>query len=141
MSKQRSRLAAANVNGPIMISIGNEMKIGKFLELNPGVPSELMFGDDSLDFAAYKTAGFGRIGEVTPPTKLKAPDGVPWLKYIANVAALSPMDNVKLGEIPEGVTRLGGTFVIDGDDVLYGWSDGVPGDEPPIEDVMRAAGA
>mmetsp|Transcript_22027 Transcript_22027/g.64967 ORF Transcript_22027/g.64967 Transcript_22027/m.64967 type:complete len:125 (+) Transcript_22027:291-665(+) len=124
-----------------MVSIGNEMKINKFLELNPEVPRDLLYGDDSADFSAYNTAGFGRIGEVTPPTKLSAPKGVPWLKYMANVAALSPMDNVKFGEIPEGVTRLGGTFVIEGDKVTYGWSDAVPGDEPPIEDVVRAAGA
>ena len=40
-------------------------------------------------------------------------------------------------EFPEGVKRLGGTFVIDGDDVIYQWNDRIPGDNPDLDDVMQ----
>mmetsp|Transcript_19141 Transcript_19141/g.51523 ORF Transcript_19141/g.51523 Transcript_19141/m.51523 type:complete len:142 (+) Transcript_19141:252-677(+) len=141
MAKTRSRLAAADVQGPVMVSIGNEMKLNTFLDANPEIPRDILFGDTTEDFAAYNSAGFGKIGEVTPPTQFNAPQGLDFFKYMTTVAKVSPTDNVKFGEFPEGVLRLGGTFVIDGDKVTFGWSDAIPGDEPEIETVMKAAGA
>jgi hypothetical protein len=46
---------------------------------------------------------------------------------------------MKLGEIPEGVLRLGGTFVMNGDQIIYRWSDRLPGDHPDIEEVLQIA--
>ena len=48
---------------------------------------------------------------------------------------LSPIEEGKPG-LPEGVLRLGGTFVIDGSQVLYQHSDKVPGDHPDLEAVL-----
>jgi|TARA_B100001142_G_scaffold227588_1_gene225698 hypothetical protein len=44
----------------------------------------------------------------------------------------------KLTGVPEGVLRLGGTFVIDGEDVVYAHRENLPGMSPKIEDVATA---
>ena len=44
---------------------------------------------------------------------------------------------MKFGEVPEGVLRTGGTFVIQGQNVLYQWTDTVPGNHPVIEEVVQ----
>ena len=46
---------------------------------------------------------------------------------------------MKFGEIPEGVLRLGGTFVVSGNDIVYRWSDRLPGDHPDIQQVLDTA--
>lgn len=46
---------------------------------------------------------------------------------------------MKLGEIPEGVLWTGGTFVVQGDEVIYQWTDTLPGNHPVIEDVIKQA--
>jgi hypothetical protein len=46
---------------------------------------------------------------------------------------------MKFGEVPEGVLRLGGTFVVKGDKVLYQWNDRLPGDHPDIQEVLEIA--
>lgn len=61
-----------------------------------------------------------------------------WWKYFANALELSPIEEGAKG-IPEGVKRLGGTFVVSGDEVLYQWSDIVPGDTPEPDDVFKIA--
>lgn len=118
----------------------------RFLDLNPLVPRRSLYVDDSPDFAAYATAGFGKIGDnddlKMSDIQMKAPQlgfgG--WWRYLTNVAALSPVpSDLKFGQVPEGVLRLGGTFVIDGDEVLYAHADSFPGDHPAIADVLRAA--
>mmetsp|Transcript_32126 Transcript_32126/g.108146 ORF Transcript_32126/g.108146 Transcript_32126/m.108146 type:complete len:134 (+) Transcript_32126:463-864(+) len=119
----------------------------RFLSLNPLVSRQALFVDDSENFEAYTKAGFGKIGEGAAPPggapKLKAPQlGGPqgWWRYLTNVAALSPVPaGLKFGQVPEGVLRLGGTFVIDGDKVLYAHADSFPGDHPAIADVLRAS--
>lgn len=40
---------------------------------------------------------------------------------------------------PEGVRQVGGTFVVNGNDVVYQWNDRVPGDHPNIDVVMAVA--
>ena len=98
---------------------------------------------DGYDFDAYNSVGFGSLGESmnisASDVKMTAPElggfgG--WWKYISNVVSLSPVEPGKSG-IPEGVKRLGGTFVVKGDDVVYQWNDKVPGDHPDLNDVMK----
>jgi len=65
-----------------------------------------------------------------------------WWKYFTNVVKISPIPKdggMKLGDVPEGVLRLGGTFVIKDDDVVYQWSDRLPGDHPVVQDVFDIA--
>ena len=88
-------------------------KMNKFLDINPMVPRERLFVDDSPTFAAYASAGFKNIGEdqktsLADATKLTAPrlSAGAWRRYLTNVASLSPVpDGLKFGEVPEGVLR------------------------------------
>ena len=120
------------------------VKQRKFLELNPNVPEERIFVDNSKTFEAYKAVGFGKLTDADASTKPKMkPPGFSvkeWWKYITNVVALSPIDpNEKLTGPPEGVLRLGGTFVLKGTDIVYAWADALPGAHPDPEDVVQAA--
>lgn len=119
----------------------------KFLDLNPLVPIERLFCDDSPTFEAYASAGFRNIGEATSDvadaTRLTAPrlSAGAWWRYLTNVASLSPVPKgLEFGEIPEGVLRLGGTFVVDSEAVRFAHADKFPGDHPAIAEVLRAAG-
>jgi hypothetical protein len=49
--------------------------LAKFLELNPNVPRELAFVDDSPTFDAYMAAGFGMLGDSVPDVKMPKPPG------------------------------------------------------------------
>merc|ERR1712070_344920 len=63
-----------------------------------------------------------------------------WLNYAATAAKVAPIPkDMKFGEIPEGVLRLGGTFVIKGNEIVYRWSDRLPGDHPDIDKVLGIA--
>jgi len=116
------------------------------LELNPFIPRDQIFVD-GYDFTAYKEAGFGRFDEqdkeVVKQVSLTAPDlgGVgEWWKYLSNSMKVAPIpEDMKFGEIPEGVLRLGGTFVVNDDDIVYQWSDRLPGDHPDIANVLSVA--
>ena len=44
--------------------------------------------------------------------------------------------DMKFGEIPEGVLRLGGTVGIVGETIKFFYEDGVPGDYPEPKDVL-----
>lgn len=115
--------------------------LNKFLELNPTVPRTLAFVDD-YKFGAYKAVGIGSFEFGQPMEggiKLAKPkiDGFGgWWSYLTNAAKLAPLEEGKPG-LPEGVKRLGGTFVVKGDDIVYQWYDKVPGDQPDLEDVMK----
>uniref|UniRef100_A0A7S2CC10 Uncharacterized protein n=1 Tax=Florenciella parvula TaxID=236787 RepID=A0A7S2CC10_9STRA len=137
-------MKSAGVAGPFFISIGDAEKLNKFLDLNPKVPRDSAFVD-GYDFTAYEAAGFGKLDGSDPDAakgaKLAAPNLSmgDWFKYTTNVMALSPVPkDLKFGEIPEGVLRLGGTFVVDGNEVVYQWSDKIPGDYPAVDDVLQA---
>mmetsp|Transcript_13483 Transcript_13483/g.17036 ORF Transcript_13483/g.17036 Transcript_13483/m.17036 type:complete len:123 (+) Transcript_13483:514-882(+) len=104
-----------------------------------------MFVDD-YDFGAYKAVGFKSFTEVDKETvkgvKMSAPElsFKQWLSYAGNVGKVSPIPkDMKFGEVPEGVLRLGGTFVVSGQDVVYQWSDRIPGDHPDIDEVVSIA--
>lgn len=140
---------SSEIAGPIFISIGDEEKLGVFLDKNPKVPRESAFVD-GYDFDAYKTAGFGRFDEQDQDDakaamkNMKAPElegGIKgWWNYLSSAGKVSPIPKyMKFGEVPEGVLRLGGTFVVKGDKILYRWSDRVPGDHPNIEEVIEIA--
>lgn len=129
--------------GLAFISLGDSSKLKSFLDLNPDVPRQLCFVDDSREFLAYEAAGFGKIGSEAMPKSGLRPPGLSlsqWFKYLINVLKLSPIrKDAKLGEFPEGVLRLGGTFVLKGEEVVYKHSDRIPGDYPNVEDVIKAA--
>lgn len=55
---------------------------------------------------------------------------------LTNLFLLVPKD-MKFGEVPEGVLWTGGTFVVQGNEVVYQWTDTVPGNHPVIADVLR----
>jgi hypothetical protein len=98
---------------------------------------------DGYERNAYREIGFGKftdsITDDLKKIKLAAPElggfgG--WWRYLTNVAKLSPVEEVGKGGFPEGVAQLGGTFVVDGDEVVYEWRDRVPGDHPDLEQVV-----
>ena len=127
------------------MSIGDEEKLAAFLDKNPYIPRDQAFVDDDMkNFSAYKAAGFGRFDEQDPAVakqvKLSAPTGVNWWNYARTVGKVSPIPkDMKFGEVPEGVLRLGGTFVIKGDEIKYRWADRLPGDHPDIKEVAKIA--
>lgn len=137
-----------DITGPIFVSIGDAEKLNTFLDLNNYIPRNAAFVDD-YTFGAYKQVGFGRFDEQDPEVakqvKMTAPDlgglGGAW-KYMSNVAKVSPIPpDMKFGEVPEGVLRLGGTFVVKKDEVVYQWSDRLPGDHPDLSEVLEIAKA
>eukprot|EP00954_Amorphochlora_amoebiformis_P020671 1341046-Amorphochlora_amoeboformis.AAC.1 len=83
---------------------------------------------------AYKAMGFGKFGDnpalsAEASKRLKKPEGVNWWKYLSNVVKLSPIpkgEKIPFGQVPEGVKRLGGTFVVNGENIVYSWADGLP---------------
>jgi len=102
---------------------------------------------DGYDFTAYSNAGFGTVAdgdkEEQKKVKMAAPelDGFKgWWDYLSNTGSLAPLPpDMKFGDIPEGVLRLGGTFVVSGEDVVYRWNDRLPGDHPVVPDVLAIA--
>mmetsp|Transcript_27270 Transcript_27270/g.38771 ORF Transcript_27270/g.38771 Transcript_27270/m.38771 type:complete len:140 (-) Transcript_27270:48-467(-) len=134
-----------NIAGPVFISIGDEEKLSTFLESNPKAPKDL-FLVDNYEFGAYKAAGFGKIAEnaelsIKGTKKMKPPNFgfQKWIAYLKSVASLAPIPKgMKLGEVPEGVLRLGGTITISGDRIIYAYEDGVPGDYPDPAEVIKS---
>ncbi|VEU36809.1 unnamed protein product [Pseudo-nitzschia multistriata] len=127
------------------MGIGDEEKLGAFLEQNPAIdPGSMLV--DGYGFDAYEAAGFGKFTDVDPETakqvKMEAP-GLSfgqWMGYFRAVGKTSPIPKgMGFGEIPEGVLRLGGTFVVRNDEVLYQWSDRLPGDHPDLTEVVTLA--
>lgn len=137
-------MESLGANGPLFISIGDEKKLSKFLELNPEIPPENAFVDD-YSFGAYEAAGFKSFTDSDPEEVKKVSISAPplsmgqWWSYMTNVGGLSPIPpDMKFGDIPEGVLRLGGTFVVNGDDVAFAWADKIPGDHPVLGDVLES---
>ena len=101
---------------------------------------------DDYSFAAYEAAGFGVPGDDEEATKQAAKEvnfnpGLgprQWWNYLTSTASLAPIpDDMKFGEIPQGVLRLGGTFVVDAnDEVLFAHADRLPGDHPEVDTVL-----
>ena len=116
------------------------------MKQNPSVPPENILVD-GYDFDAYELAGFSKeIGDLTPTEAPAAPKGWGpgrWYSYVSNVMAMSPIPkDMKFGETPRGVLRLGGTYVLGtGKEIKYGWTDKIPGDHPDLDEVIAAARA
>ena len=111
-------MKAAGVGGPLLVSVGRADQLAKFLELNPELAGMAAAVDDTKTFEAYRAAGLGMLGD----TKLETPP------------------DFKFGDVPEGVRVLGGTYVLDGDEVVFSHQDAVPGATPEISAVLAAAG-
>lgn len=101
---------------------------------------------DGYDFEAYESVGFGKFTDVDPETakqvEMKAPGlgFAQWMSYFKAAGKVSPIPkDMKFGQIPEGVLRLGGTFVVKNDEILYQWSDRLPGDHPSLAEVVTVA--
>jgi hypothetical protein len=113
------------------------------LSLNPNVSRDHAFVDD-YKFASYEAAGLQKMdsGYKVPEGalgKMSAPNlgGIGgWWNYLKSSAALSPIPKGKGNEFPQGVLMLGGTFVIDGDTVIFSYQDPLPGAEADISAVM-----
>lgn len=126
------------------MSIGDSIKLDKFLEINPFVPRDTIFVDDyGLD--AYEAAGFTTslgLGATLPKNKPLQPPAFngwgEWWKYLSNVVQISPApsDKVTSQQVLAAVSKLGGTLVVDGENVIYQWKDSIPGDHPDLKDVM-----
>jgi len=127
------------------ISIGDPEKLSLFLESNP-LADPSLFLVEGYGFDAYKAMGFGNLLEDKDATqdgakKLKPPKFgfAKWRKYLSTVGRLSPIPKGSRA-FPEGVLRLGGTVGVSGDDVVYLYADGVPGDYPSPGDVLDSLG-
>mmetsp|Transcript_27316 Transcript_27316/g.45554 ORF Transcript_27316/g.45554 Transcript_27316/m.45554 type:complete len:142 (-) Transcript_27316:255-680(-) len=138
-------MADAGVAGPLFISVGKPEQLTKFLQLNPELSGAKALIDNSMDFAGYKAAGFNFLmGDKTldSPPDFKPPKQMGpqrWWTYLRNVMDLSPVpEQLKFGDVPQGVRVLGGTYALDGNEVKFSWMDDVPGATPEIEDVMSA---
>jgi hypothetical protein len=131
------------------VSVGRPDQLRKFLDINPELKNALAYVDDSDDFQAYRQAGFRTLlGEevLTEPPKMKAPTSLgpgKAFSYLKNVAGLAPMpkSGAKFGEIPKGVRVLGGTYAVDGGDIVFSHQDAVPGATPDIAEVLKSVGA
>lgn len=136
----------ANIAGPIFISIAESKdQLSLFLEKNPDIPKDLLLADD-YEFNAYKSVGFKTIGEdkdmaMKGSKNMKSPQlsWSQWSGYLTSVNKLAPIPkDLKFGQVPAGVLRLGGTFAIQSNKICYVFEDGVPGDVPLPLDVLAS---
>lgn len=106
--------------------------------MNPNVPRTQSFVD-GYDFDAYNAVGFGSFSsEKAKGAKIKAPKLGGFKRvwsYLTNVVDLSSKKGDREKTL-EAVQRLGGTFVVNGDDIIYRWDDRLPGDTPDLDEVM-----
>ena len=136
------------ITGPIFVSIGDEDRLTAFLDKNPDVPRSQMVVD-GYDFEAYRQAGFGRFDEkpasVTDGVKPKpiTLGGVKgWWTFLSSFMPLAPVTpDMEFPEMltPEGLFWVGGTMVVQGDDIVYRWDDRISGDHPDAADVLAIA--
>lgn len=146
-------MAAAGIAGPLFVSVGQPEQLVKFLEINsPELTDAKALIDDTPDFAGYKQAGFNLLMDneylksLESPPEFKPPKSMGpgrWFKYMQNVISLSPIPKnadggFKLGDVPDGVKVLGGTYALDGDSITFAHSDSVPGATPDIEKVLAS---
>lgn len=124
--------------------MGRSDQLASFMRLNPEITAPLLI-DDSPTFDSYRAAGFNYLMGDKPlqsPPDFKPPKtmtGGKWWGYLTNVKDLSPVPKeLTFGEVPPGVKVLGGTYALDGDEVVFSHMDVVPGATPDIEEVMAA---
>ena len=124
--------------GLYFVSIGSPKKLKKYLELNPFMKEDQMFVDGYKN-NAYKETSLKTMGPIAF-LNMKQPklDPSRMFKFMSNFNSLAPPTE-NLGEIPDTVLMLGGTFVVDGDVFLYKWKDAYPGETPKIQEVLDVA--
>mmetsp|Transcript_4776 Transcript_4776/g.7262 ORF Transcript_4776/g.7262 Transcript_4776/m.7262 type:complete len:102 (+) Transcript_4776:753-1058(+) len=62
------------------------------------------------------------------------------IQYVTHVLPLAPVEGtLNWLDLPEGGLRNGGTLVIQGDNVIYQWSDTIPSDVPDVQEVLQIA--
>mmetsp|Transcript_28791 Transcript_28791/g.81217 ORF Transcript_28791/g.81217 Transcript_28791/m.81217 type:complete len:169 (-) Transcript_28791:183-689(-) len=137
-----------SVAGPIFISIGDVEKLEAFLEKNPKIPRESVLVDD-YEFGAYQAAGFSRFDKQNSQTMMAASKRISlppfegwkdWWTYLTTAGKIMPIPkDATFGYYPVGIVQLGGTFVINGNDIVYRWSEKLPSDHPEIEEVWSIA--
>lgn len=125
------------ISGPILISLGDQEKLDKFLENNPKVPRNLLLLDD-YSLNAYNALGFGKIAENKEMAKagtknMQAPSlgFKEWITYFKTVGGLAK------GLTKDAALQIGGTFVIEGNNFLFFDEEGVPGDYPKPKEVLK----
>mmetsp|Transcript_18716 Transcript_18716/g.54121 ORF Transcript_18716/g.54121 Transcript_18716/m.54121 type:complete len:135 (+) Transcript_18716:112-516(+) len=129
-----------------MITVGTPAKLRRFLEVNPTIPQDRIFVDDSDGYEVYKAMGFGKLTDGIPDKietlQLRIPgfDLGSAFNYLTNVAWLAPVRSLSEG-VPEGVTLLSGTFAFTKERMLHASSDRVPGDYAAPRDVLDDAEA
>lgn len=132
----------ANITGPCFVSIGDSEKLKIFLDKNPKIDPAYMLVDD-YSFAAYNAAGLGKLFDnpdltIKGSKNMQKPNFSTLMSYLPVAGALAPIPkDLKFWQIPEGVTRLGGTFGFKGNDIIYSYEDGVPGDYPNPEEILK----
>lgn len=127
----------------LFVSIGDADKLNTFLDKNPTIDRDQMLVD-GYELSAYNAMGLKKFTdqdkEVVQRVKLTAPDlgGLgQWFSYLSSAGALAPVEKGSK-DFPEGVLRLGATFVVQGNNVIYQHNDRLPGDHPDLDDVVAA---
>lgn len=144
--KQTPTLRAAGYKGPFFVSIGKDVEgLQTFLDKNPNIPRESIFLDED-NFGGYKKMGLGKMSftdanKVREAAKsIKKPE-VNFFDYLSIAGKVTPIPkDLKFGQIPEGVTYLGATFVVSSDKFVYVYEDGLPGDHPEPASVLKDIG-
>ena len=95
---------------------------------------------DGYNFEAYKAAGYGNLGWsaaklVTEKRTIKMPNFTPEQRndYSTSIGRLNPLFTA-----PETVLRLGGTIAVQRDEIVFNYSDCVPGDHPDPNEVLAS---
>lgn len=94
---------------------------------------------DQESFQSYNGMGLGKLFDNQEKTKLGAKNiKMPvwsfdqWKTYIIAVKYVAP--NGK--NVIEGVSKLGATYGINGKNIIYIYEEGVPGDNPDINQIV-----
>lgn len=133
-------MKASSIQGPVFISIGEADQLKVFLENNPKIPQELIYVDEP-SLKAYNAMGIGILFDNKERTmkggfKIKSPgfNLSEWRNYLSNVVRITPRGSNQ--EILKKVSTLGATYGVSGDRIVYVYEEGVPGDNPEINDVL-----
>jgi len=137
------------VEWPIFVSIGTSEKLETFLEMNSCVPRDGILVDD-YDHTLYKKLEFSRFdeAELVWSDTLKASKLLQFtnigvanlLNYTTNALRMAPVKGrVDWRSLPEGGLRNGGTLIVNGEDIVYQWSDKIPSDVPNVNDILNMA--
>ena len=137
------------VEWPIFVSIGTSEKLETFLEMNSCVPRDGILVDD-YDHTLYKKLEFSRFdeAELVWSDTLKASKLLQFtnigvanlLNYTTNALTMAPVKGrVDWRSLPEGGLRNGGTLIVNGEDIVYQWSDKIPSDVPNVNDILNMA--